>query len=153
MRAWRQRPWRTRAPSASSRGSFRTEFGGLFLFIPLLVALALRGGAGPRAVAWHFADPAVHAIRALLALKLFGRARHRHVMPSVFDEGLALFAGLNAIPKRSFLTEYSCRIERAAIPSSCNTGSMRWAPVGIERGESFHLDFPYHPVFTAKTRS
>jgi len=41
----------------------------------------------------------------LLALKLFGNARHSHVMSSVFDEGLALFAGLNVIPKRSFLTE------------------------------------------------
>jgi hypothetical protein len=37
-------------------------------------------------------------------------------MPSVFDEGLALFAGLNAIPKRSFLTEYSCRIEPRCYP-------------------------------------
>ena len=42
--------------------------------------------------------------------KLFGSARHSHVMSYVFDEGLALFAGLNVIPKRSFLTEYSCRI-------------------------------------------
>ncbi len=31
-------------------------------------------------------------------------------MSYVFDEGLALFAGLNVIPKRSFLTEYSCRV-------------------------------------------
>ena len=32
------------------------------------------------------------------ALKLFGDARHSHVMSSVLDEGLALFAGLNVIP-------------------------------------------------------
>ena len=44
------------------------------------------------------------ALRSLLALKLFGTARHPHVMSAVLDEGLALFAGLNAIPKRSFLT-------------------------------------------------
>ena len=45
------------------------------------------------------------AMRSLLALKLFGTARHSHVMSLVLDQGLALFAGLNVIPKRSFLTE------------------------------------------------
>ena len=53
-------------------------------------------------------------MRSLLALKLFGNSRHSHVMSYVFDEGLALWAGLNVIPKRAFLTEYSCRV----IPSS-----------------------------------
>ena len=33
-------------------------------------------------------------------------------MKRVFDEGLALFAGLNAIPKRSYLAAYSSRIGR-----------------------------------------
>ncbi len=32
-------------------------------------------------------------------LKLFGNARHSHVMSSVLDEGLALFAGLNVDPQ------------------------------------------------------
>jgi hypothetical protein len=32
------------------------------------------------------------------------------------DEGLAHFAGLNVIPKRSFLTEYSCRIDPVCYP-------------------------------------
>ena len=45
-------------------------------------------------------------------------ARHSHVMSYVFDEGLALFAGLNVIPKRSFLTEYSCRIDPACYPEA-----------------------------------
>ncbi len=51
--------------------------------------------------------PVGQAMRSLLALKLFGNARHSHVMSDVLDEGLALFAGLNRIPKRAFLTEYS----------------------------------------------
>jgi hypothetical protein len=60
--------------------------------------------------------PAGAALRSLLALKLFGSARHSHVMSYVLDEGLALFAGLNEIPKRSFLTEYSCRIDPQCYP-------------------------------------
>ena len=60
--------------------------------------------------------PPGHAMRSLLALKLFGNARHSHVMSDVLDEGLALFAGLNCTPKRAFLTEYSCRIDPACYP-------------------------------------
>ena len=60
--------------------------------------------------------PAGCALRSLLALKLFGNARHSHVMSHVLDEGLALFAGLNVVPKRSFLTECSCRIDPACYP-------------------------------------
>jgi hypothetical protein len=32
-------------------------------------------------------------------------------MALIADEGLALFAGLNAFPKKSYLSEYSCRID------------------------------------------
>ena len=54
--------------------------------------------------------PAGHALRASLALKLWSIERKSHVMALVADEGLALFCGLNAMPKKSFLSEYSSRI-------------------------------------------
>ena len=91
--------------------------------------------------------PAAHAMRSLLALKLQSTPRHTHVMSAVLDEGLALFAGLNVIPKRSFLTEYSCRIR-----PSCYVKLMRhWfdamTRIGLQHGSSFDLDFhtiPFH---------
>jgi hypothetical protein len=155
-RADEQRPVNARveaAPVADARAfsleprHFCTEFGGLFLFIPLLVAMRFEAVMARVPLPGTLQIPAVHAIRALLALKLFGRARHQHVMPSVFDEGLALFAGLNAIPKRSFLTEYSCRIEPRCYPILMQHWFDALGTVGIERGESFHLDFhtiPFH---------
>ena len=91
--------------------------------------------------------PAAHALRSLLGLKLFGTARHSHVMSSVFDEGLALFAGLNVVPKRSFLTESSCRVK----PESHHKLMRLWfdamSQMGLPRGASFDLDFhtdPFH---------
>jgi hypothetical protein len=86
-------------------------------------------------------------MRALLGLKLFGRARHSHAMASVFDDGIALFAGLNVLPKRSFLTEYSCRIAPACYPTLMQYWFDAMTTVGLERGVSFHLDFhtiPFH---------
>ncbi len=126
---------------------FRTKFGGLFLFMPYLAAV-------PLDEIFHQADlpgsemiPAGHAMRSLLALKLFGDARHSHVMSSVFDEGLALFAGLNVIPKRSFLTEYSCRIDPGSYPKLMRLWFDAIKPLGLEWGSSFDLDFhtiPFH---------
>ena len=127
--------------------TFRTKFGGLFLFLPWLVSadldtLLARGGfPGSKMV------PAACAVRSLLALKLFGNARHSHVMSSVLDEGLALFAGLNVVPKRSFLTEYSCRIAPACYPKLMRDWFDAVSRLGLKWGTSFDLDFhtiPFH---------
>jgi len=91
--------------------------------------------------------PASHALRSLLALKLFSTSRHSHVMSAVLDEGLALFAGLNAIPKRSFLSEYSCRIPPACYPKLMRAWFDAITKLGLEHGSSFDLDFhtiPFH---------
>src|SRR5262249_56679859 len=84
-----------------------TKFGGLFLFLPDLIASELDAVLTRSGFPGSALVPAGCAVRSLLALKLFGNARHRHVMGYVLDERLALFAGLNAIPKRSLLTEYT----------------------------------------------
>jgi hypothetical protein len=126
---------------------FRTRFGGLFLFLPWLVSanldkiLAQCGFPGSDMV------PAACAVRALLALKLFGNARHSHVMSAVLDEGLALFAGLNVVPKRSFLTEYSGRIAPSCYPKLMRHWFDAVSRLGLKWGTSFDLDFhtmPFH---------
>ena len=126
---------------------FRTPFGGLFLFVPSLVTLGIDRVLGRLALPGSKQVPASHAIRALLALKLFGTARHSHVMSYVFDPGLALFAGLNAIPKRSFLTEYSCRIDPRQYPQWMRYWFNAARQIGLEHGTSIDLDFhtiPFH---------
>jgi len=100
-----------------SARSFRTKFGGLFLFLPYLAGIPFDSILEQAGLPASKMIPAAHAVRSLLALKLFGGARHSHVMSDVFDEGLALFAGLNQIPKRAFLTEYSCRIDPDSYPT------------------------------------
>lgn len=131
----------------SEEREFRTQFGGLFLFLPYLAAiplddiLARAGFPGSQMIS------AGQAVRSLLGLKLFGRARHSHIMSSVFDQGLALFAGLNAIPKRAFLTEYSGRVDPRCYPALMRDWFDAVTKLGLRRGVSFHLDFhtiPFH---------
>jgi hypothetical protein len=127
--------------------SFRTRFGGLFLFVPFLTQIPLQKLLDRLCFPASRMVPADAALRSLLALKLYGNARHSHIMSSVFDEGLALFAGLNVIPKRSFLTEYSCRIPPSCYPAFISHWFDAMAKLGIDRGDSFDLDFhtiPYH---------
>ncbi len=124
-----------------------TQFGGIFLFLPYLAQIPFdqilkkAGFPGTNMVT------AGSAMRSLLALKLFGNARHSHIMSYVFDQGPALFAGLNVIPKRSLLTEYSCRIDPRAYPKVMKLWFEEVSQLGLERGVSFDLDFhtiPFH---------
>ena len=126
---------------------FRTQFGGLFLFVPYLTRIPLERMLEQAGFPGTQQIPAAQAMRSLLALKLFGSARHSHVMSSVFDQGLALFAGLNVIPKRSFLTEYSCRIPPAAYPKLMSRWFDALKALDFEHGVSFDVDFhsiPFH---------
>jgi len=125
----------------------RTKFGGLFLFLPLLAKIPLEAILNKADFPGSKKIPADYAMRSLLALKLFGNARHSHVMSSVFDEGLALWAGLNVIPKRAFLTEYRCRVTPSSSPNLMKLWFDEVGKLGLERGVSFNLDFhtiPFH---------
>ena len=126
---------------------FRTRVGGLFLFVPWLAEMPFDAMLRRAQFPGSTMIPAGCAMRSLLALKLFGNARHGHVMSHVFDEGLALFAGLNVVPKRSFLTEYSCRVDPAAHLKLMRLWFDAVGQLGLERGVSFDLDFhtiPFH---------
>ncbi len=126
---------------------FRTKFGGLFLFLPALASLPFDRIMSQVGLPGTKMVPPGCAVRSLLGLKLFGTARHTHVMSAVMDEGLALFAGLNAIPKRSFLTEYSCRIDPDCYPKLMRRWFDAMGKLGLARGKSFDLDFhtiPFH---------
>jgi transposase len=126
---------------------FTTRTGGLFLFIPDLVRLdgdALARGAklpGSRMI------PAAHALRASLALKLWAIERKSHVMALVADEGLALFCGLNAMPKKSFLSEYSSRITPQKVSRLLALWHAQLAGDGLFAGQSLNLDFHSVPYF------
>ena len=84
---------------------FVTRCGGLFLFLPELVRLQVDTLANAARLPGSAMIPPGHALRAALALKLWSIERKSHVMALVADPGLALFCGLNAIPKKSYLCE------------------------------------------------
>lgn len=128
--------------------SFRTRFGGLFLFVPLMGAMRLDEVVRQARLPGSAMIPALQAVRTLLALKLVGTQRTSHVMDLVSDEGLALFAGLNTVPKRSYLAAYSYRIDDRAIQRLMAAWFGEVQRAGLPRGNSLDLDFHSVPANT-----
>jgi transposase len=152
------RPQPTVEPVADARAfslaprRFQTRCGGLFLFVPDLIRLDLSALAQAARLPGSKLIPAPHALRSALALKLWSIEHKSHIMALVADDGLALFAGLNAIPKKSYLAEYSSRIDHAMTLQLLAAWQKPVTRDHLFPGRSFNLDFhsvPYygeHPV-------
>jgi len=121
--------------------SFTTHAGGLFLLLPLLVRMDLDSLVARCGFPGTKMIPAAHAVRSGLLLKMLGKSRRSHVMDLVFDEGVALAAGLNAIPKTTFMWQYSSRLGRKAIAQLLGTWIDALRKQKLVDASSFNLDF------------
>src|SRR5215467_8122548 len=130
---------------------FTTRVGGLFLFLHDLVCLDSDALALGAKLPGSGMIPAGHALRASLALKLWSIERKSHVMALVADEGLALFCGLNAVPKKSFLSEYSSRITPQKVARLLGLWHNQLTGQVLVTGESLNLDFHSVPYFGEHT--
>ena len=129
--------------------TFRTQLGGLFVFVPLMRQLRLHEVVRQAKLPGTDMIPAEQAMRTLLALKLVGKERKSHVMDLVTDEGIALFAGLNVVPKRSYLAAYSSSVDDRAIERLMAAWFNETPRAGLKHGASLDVDF--HTVPTNST--
>ncbi len=132
-----------------SERTFSTDFAGLFLFAFDLAQMDLKNMLEQVKMHGTKRVPAVCAMLSLLALKLYGIGRPSQVMAESLDEGLALFTGLNAIPKCTTLTEYSILVDPAFAGPLMHRWDHAAANIAnvVGRGNSIDLDFhtiPYH---------
>ena len=126
--------------------TFRTRVGGLFLFVPLMRALDLGAVVRQAGLPGSQMIPAEQAVRTLLALKLVGKERKSHVMDLVEDAGIALFAGLNVVPKRAYLAAYSSGVGRRTVDRLMAAWFGAVSGAGLARGTSLDLDFHTVPA-------
>ena len=126
--------------------SFRTPLAGLFLFVPLLDRIDLEAVVTATRLPGSQMIPAAQAVRSLLAMKLIGTERKSHVMDLVMDQAIALFAGINVVPKRSYLAAYSSRIDHKACLRFMEAWLEQVEQAGLPRGPSFDLDFHSVPA-------
>jgi hypothetical protein len=126
---------------------FTTRCGGLFLFLPDLVRLQLEELASRAKLPGSKMIPSSHALRCALALKLWSIERKSHVMAFVTDPGLALFCGLNVIPKKSYMCEYSSRVARERTVSLLAAWHRAVTDEHLFDAHSFNLDFHSVPYY------
>lgn len=138
-----------RAMSLAPR-AFSTRLAGLFFFVPLMHPLRLDEVVRQAQLPGTVMIPALQALRSLLALKLVGKERKSHVMDLVDDPGIALFAGLNVVPKRSYLAAYSSQIDDRATQRLLAAWFTEVPRAGLTRGSSLDLDFHSVPAQTTQ---
>jgi hypothetical protein len=119
---------------------------GLFLAIPDLVALDLPALAKKAGYPGTRVIPAVSYLLALLALKLEGMRRVSHVDDIAADPGAGLFAGLTAPPKKSALTDYSYRLERAHQQRLLQALDASMIRGGLLTAEDAVFDLDFHAI-------
>ena len=81
------------------------------------------------------------ALLSLLTLKLLDKERKSHVDDFNCDEALGLFAGLNVLPKKSFITDFAYRNQREEQQRLLAGWVERLTPLLPGELGSFALDF------------
>jgi transposase len=121
--------------------SLRTDAGGVFLFVPLLVDLHFQKVVAKARCPGSKTIPPLNYLLSALAMKLLGKERWSHVMSVSFDEGVGLFAGLNVLPKTTALTTYSYRASRAMNLRLLSGWIRELRSTDLFPGRTFNLDF------------
>src|SRR6266545_2861796 len=122
----------------------RSRVAGLFLFLPLLAQLRFDQLVGQAGYPGSQMVPAASALLSLLALKLLDKERRSHVDDFNCDEALGLFCGLNVLPKKSYVTDYSYRTGRPQQQALLAGWVGGLAPLLFPQAQAFSLDF--HPI-------
>jgi transposase len=89
------------------------------------------------------------AALSMLLLKLIGQERLSHINQYDTDRGLGLFAGLNVLPKPTYMCSYSCRTKAAGLMAfqSKLVAYLRQVYPELYSGKTINLDFHSIPHF------
>jgi hypothetical protein len=114
------------------------------VFLPLLASVGLDQIVAQAHYPGSKMIPAWSALLSLLVLKLLDKERRSHIDDFNTDEALGLFAGLNILPKKSYLTAYSYRTLHTHQAALLSGWIRALAPLLFPEATTFSLDF--HPI-------
>jgi len=119
----------------------RTSYGGVFLFIPLILDLKLNSIFAQIGFYGSKQIPTVNYLMSFMALKLIGKERLSHVVDLNFDYGLGTFGGLNVLPKVAAMTQYSYRNSHHLVVKLLKKWNLILKDRGYIQGRHINLDF------------
>lgn len=119
----------------------RTSYGGIFLFIPLILEMKLDSIFRETGFYGSGQIPRTNYLMSFMALKLIGKERLSHVADLNFDYGLGTFAGLNILPKVAAITQYSYRNPHQVVVTLLKKWNTVLKDKGYIKGRHINLDF------------
>jgi transposase len=130
---------------------FRAEcqVAGIFFFLPYIIESGLLEALDGLPLPGSHRIGKTQAFLSLLALKLMGGERLSHVRQYDHDVGFGLFAGLNVLPKPTYVGSYSCLVSAKdchRLQKELVTRLRSWAP-SFFSGSTINLDFHSIPHF------
>jgi hypothetical protein len=124
-----------------------TRLAGLLLVIPDLISLDLPALVTAAGYPGTATIPAVSWLLSLLSLKLTGTRRVSHVDDHLLiDPAAALFSGLNALPKKTVLTDYSYRLSHTHQRAFLTALDAKMIGTGLATSEQAIFDLDFHAV-------
>lgn len=126
---------------------FTTSYGGIFLFLPLIIDLGLEELFNIQGLYGSKIIPRKNYMLSYLALKLLGKERLCHINDFAFDYGLGLFAGLNVLPKSTAISSYSYRHSPSLVSTILRGFSKKLYTKGYIKGQNINLDFHGIPYY------
>jgi len=126
--------------------SFITRFGGIFLFLPLIIDLKL-DQIFLEELYGTTQIPRISYMLSYLALKLLGKERLSHINDFSFDHGLGTFAGLNVLPKSTSISSYSYHHSKSTTRKILKAFLKLLQINGYIKGQNINLDFHTIPFY------
>jgi len=123
-----------------------TAMAGLLLAVPDLIALDLPALATAAGYPGTRVIPAASWLLSLLALKLTATRRVSHVDDLLADPAPALLAGLSALPKKTALTDYSCRLSHDHQRRLLAALDKKMISAGLATAGEAIFDLDFHAV-------
>jgi hypothetical protein len=123
-----------------------TAMAGLLLAVPDLIALDLPALAAAAGYPGTRVIPAVSWLLSLLALKLTATRRVSHVDDLIADPAPALLAGLSVLPKKTALTDYSCRLSHDHQRRLLAALDKKMISAGLATAGEAIFDLDFHAV-------
>jgi len=123
--------------------------GGVFFFIPYVLESGILDIIKAMPLPESSVIGATQACLSMLFLKLIGGERLSHIAAYDQEPGLGIFAGLNILPKTTYMNTYSCRCSEPLVMELQNkiVTSLEKKYPHLYRGDFINLDFHSIPHY------
>lgn len=119
---------------------------GVFFFLPYIIESGIVDIVKKCPLPKSSDLDATHACLSILLLKLIGSDRLSHINAYDHEPTLALFSGLNVLPKSTYMTTYSCRTSEAMLFQFQSEVVSQFARVYPAFYQASYINLDFHSI-------